>query len=259
MSLHVQYLGSGPDLVMLHGWGLHGGVFTTIAEQLASRFRVSLIDMPGHGRSPPPQHTIDLAGLTAMVAAVAPARATWLGWSLGGMVAAQLALTTTARVEKLILVNSSPRFVTADDWPWAMKPAVLDGFALALHEDYHGTLQRFLSLQIAPGTVEGRHNLRQLREMVLQFPAPAAQALSDGLAILRSADLRMQFSSLRLPTLLVLGERDRLVPATVGPAAHDLLTTARIEVIKGAGHVPFLSHQRQFLTAVSAFLEDHHD
>jgi len=259
MNLHVQHLGSGPDLVMLHGWGLHGGVFTTLAEQLASRFRISLIDMPGHGRSPPPQQTLDLVGLSEMVASVAPSRATWLGWSLGGMVAAQLALTAPARVEKLILVNSSPRFVTAENWPWAMDPVVLDGFALALYEDYHGTLERFLSLQIAPGTAEGRHNLRQLREMVLQFPTPAAQALCDGLAILRSADLRTQFSSLRLPTLLILGERDRLVPAAVGPAVHDLLTTARIEVIKGAGHVPFLSHQRQFLTAVSAFLEDHHD
>ena len=259
MNLHVQHLGSGPDLVMLHGWGLHGGVFTTLAELLASRFRISIIDMPGHGRSPPPQATLDLTSLSEMVASVAPSHATWLGWSLGGMVAAQLALTAPARVEKLILVNSSPRFVTAADWPCAMNPVVLDGFALELHEDYHGTLERFLSLQIAPGTAEGRHNLRQLREMVLQFPTPTAQALRDGLAILRTADLRTQFSSLRLPALLVLGERDRLVPAAVGPAVHNLLATARIEVIKGAGHVPFLSHQRQFLTAVSAFLEDIHD
>jgi pimeloyl-[acyl-carrier protein] methyl ester esterase len=259
MNLHVQHIGSGPDLVMLHGWGLHGGVFTTLAEQLASRFRISLIDMPGHGRSPPPQQTLDLAGLSEMVASAAPSRATWLGWSLGGMVAAQLALAAPARIEKLILVSSSPRFVTTADWPWAMDPAVLDGFAQALHEDYHGTLQRFLSLQIAPGTAEGRINLRQLREMALQFPTPAARALRDGLAILHSADLRTLFSSLRLPTLLVLGERDRLVPVAVGPAALNLLTAARIEVIKGAGHVPFLSHQRQFLSAVSAFLEDHHD
>ncbi len=259
MNLHVQHLGSGPDLVLLHGWGLHGGVFTTLAEQLASRFRISLIDMPGHGSSPPPQQTLDLAGLTERVASAAPSRATWLGWSLGGMVAAQLALTTPTRVEKLILVNSSPRFVTAADWPWAMDPAVLASFALALQEDYHGTLQRFLSLQIATGTAEGRHNLRQLREMVLQFPTPAVQALRDGLAILRFADLRAQFSSLHLPSLFILGERDRLVPAAVGPAVNDLLTTARIEVIKGASHVPFLSHQRQFLTVVSAFLEDHHD
>jgi pimeloyl-[acyl-carrier protein] methyl ester esterase len=207
----------------------------------------------------PPKQTFDLSALTEMVAAAAPSRATWLGWSLGGMVAAQLALTASARVEKLILVNSSPRFVTADDWPWAMAPTVLDGFAQALQEDYHGTLERFLSLQIVPGSTEGRRNLRQLREMLRQFPTPAVQALRDGLAILRSADLRTQFPTLHCPTLLILGDRDRLVPPGVGPAVKNLLPSTLIDVIKGAGHVPFLSHQREFLAAVKTFLEDHHD
>lgn len=259
MSLNIQHLGSGPDVVLLHGWGLHSEVFNTVAEHLAMRFRISLVDMPGHGHSPPPKQSFNLATLTEMVAAAAPSRAAWLGWSLGGMVATQLALTAPERVEKLILVSGSPRFTTADDWPWAMDPVMLTEFAQALQVDYHGTLERFLSLQTLPATAEGRHTLRQLRGMLLQFPAPAVQALSDGLAILRSADLRTQLASLRIPTLLILGDRDRLVPPGIAPAVKKLLPTARIHVIKGAGHVPFLSHQRIFLATVTAFLEEHHD
>ncbi|MEJ2565381.1 MAG: pimeloyl-ACP methyl ester esterase BioH [Gammaproteobacteria bacterium] len=258
MNLHVQRLGAGPDLVMLHGWGLHGGIFTEVAEQLAQRFRISLIDLPGHGRSPQPEQMLKLSTLTDMVAAAAPTRATWLGWSLGGMIAAQLALTAPAQVENLIMVCTSPRFVTADDWPCAMDPAVLTGFAQALQEDYHGTLERFLSLQIAPGTAKGRHNLRQLREMMQRSPMPAEQALRDGLGILCAADLRLGFAALHRPALLILGERDSLVPACVAPAIGALASTLRIEVIKGAGHVPFLSHPRAFLAAVSAFWDDHH-
>lgn len=259
MNLHVQHLGSGPDVVLLHGWGLHGGVFAALAENLASRFRISLIDMPGHGRSPAPKQTFNLSILTEIVASAAPFHATWLGWSLGGMVATQLALAAPARVEKLILVNSSPRFITADDWPWAMNPTVLAGFAQALQDDYHGTLDRFLSLQIVPGSAEERSTLRQLREMLLQFPTPASQALRDGLAILRSADLRTQFSALHCPTLLILGQRDRLVPAGIGPAVKKLLPTAQIDLVKGAGHAPFLSHPREFLASLAAFLENHHE
>jgi len=259
MNLHVQGLGSGSDLVMLHGWGLHGGVFSPLAQQLASRYRISLIDMPGHGRSPPPQHTLDLAALTAAVAAAAPSRAIWLGWSLGGLVATQLALTMPQRVEKLILVNSSPRFVTAEDWPWAMDPAVLAGFARALQEDYHDTLERFMSLQLAAGRTADRQILRQLRGMLAQFPMPAAQALHAGLVILGSADLRPLVPTLRPPTLFILGERDRLVPPGIGPLVKQLIPAARIDTIADAAHVPFLSHPREFLASFTAFLHEHHD
>jgi pimeloyl-[acyl-carrier protein] methyl ester esterase len=258
MNLHVQQIGSGPDLVMLHGWGLHGDVFIDLATQLSAGHRVTLIDLPGHGRSPALQQHQNLASMTEVLAAAAPRQAAWLGWSLGGMIATQLALSAPSRVAKLILVASSPRFISGDDWPWAMDPAVLAGFAQALREDYRGTLERFLSLQVAPGP-EGRETLRQLREMLLQFSAPGPQALNDGLAILRTVDLRAQYTMLRCPTLLVLGERDRLVPAAIGPAIKTLLPPAQVEVIKGAGHAPFISHPRQFFPLVAEFLENTHE
>lgn len=259
MNLHVERFGLGPDLVLLHGWGLHSGVFTSLAEQLAVRYRVTLIDLPGHGRSAAPSQSLDLTRLAESVAAAAPPRATWLGWSLGGMIATQLALTTPARVDRLILVASSPRFITSDNWPYAMEPTILAGFAQSLQEDYRGTLERFLSLQVAPNTTEGRETLRRLREILLRFPSPAPQALNDGLEILRSADLRTQLSAIPCPTLLILGARDKLVPVGAGPAINTLLPAAQLEVIEGAGHAPFLSHQQEFITALATFLENDHD
>jgi pimeloyl-ACP methyl ester carboxylesterase len=53
MNLFVESRGRGPDVVMLHGWGLHGGVFDRVASQLADRFCVHLVDLPGHGASAP--------------------------------------------------------------------------------------------------------------------------------------------------------------------------------------------------------------
>lgn len=259
MNLSVHHIGSGPELVMLHGWGLHGMVFDTLAERLSSRFRISLIDLPGHGHSPPLPHAFDLHDLSDAVAAAAPARATWLGWSLGGMVATQLALSAPSRVEKLILVTSSPRFSTADDWPCAMDSAILDGFAQALRDDYRATLDRFLSLQIASGSSTERQTLRRLRETVQHYPMPTEQALRDGLAILRSADLRNQLAGLSQSVLLILGERDRLVPAAIAPQITKLLPSARIDIIKGAGHAPFLSHPQDFQKSLDAFVQEHHD
>ena len=51
MRLHVERLGSGPDLVLLHGWALHGGAWAPVAKRLAPRFRVHVVDLPGHGLS----------------------------------------------------------------------------------------------------------------------------------------------------------------------------------------------------------------
>lgn len=259
MSIHVEQFGTGPDLVLLHGWGLHGGVFGALAEQLAGRYRVTVVDLPGHGRSPAPAQQQDLSALADSVAVVAPPRAAWLGWSLGGMIAAQLALRAPQRVDNLILVASSPRFITGNGWPYAMDPAVLAGFARELQEDYRGTLDRFLSLRVGLNTAAGRSTLRLLREMLFQFPSPAPQALRDGLAILSSADLRAQLPALRCPVLYILGERDRLVPVGVGPGLTALFPAARVEIISGAGHAPFLSHQAAFLAVLAPFLEHAYD
>ena len=54
MSLHVEYEGAGPDLVLLHGWAMHSGIWRDVRERLARHFRLHLVDLPGHGRSDPP-------------------------------------------------------------------------------------------------------------------------------------------------------------------------------------------------------------
>lgn len=254
MNLHVQQTGLGPDVVLLHGWGLHSGVFASLADALAARHRLTLIDLPGHGLSPPPQKKFDLAMLAELAADAAPPRAVWLGWSLGGMVATHLALEAPARVEKLVLIASSPRFVTAADWAYAMEPAVLTGFAAALEQDYRATLERFLSLQVTTGTEEGRNTLRALRAALLQH-APALSALRAGLHVLKTADLRPKLPTLIPPMQVILGARDKLVPASVAAAVRHLLPSARVDVLRYAAHAPFLSHPREFLAVLDAFLE----
>lgn len=258
MSLHVEQFGLGPDLVLLHGWGLHSGVFAHLSDALAARHRVTLIDLPGHGRSSAMRGDLTLPGIAEQIAAVSPPRAAWLGWSLGGMIATYIALAVPARVERLIWVASSPRFVTAEHWPHAMEPAVLTGFAQALEHDYRATLERFLSLQVTSGTAEGRETLRVLRALLLQQSPPDLTALHAGLAILQTADLRAQLPALACPLRIILGARDRLVPASVGAAVQQLIPTAHINVMTGAAHAPFLSHPREFLALLVEFLEHAH-
>lgn len=252
MNVYVETLGQGPDLVLLHGWGLHGGVWQAVAQALAPRYRLHLVDLPGHGRSGGlPDYTLD--AMAAAVAAAVPDGAGWIGWSLGGRVALAAAAQGKA-IARLVLVGTTPKFTRGDDWPHAMAAAELQQFADALRGDWEGTLQRFLAIQ-ARGSQRAREELRLLREGLFAHGAPQPPALAGGLDILRSADLRATLPAIRQPALVLHGSRDTLAPPAAAEylAAH--LPHARLALIDGAGHAPFLSHPDAFLAELEAFLD----
>ncbi len=250
--IHAERFGErGPELVLIHGWGMHGGLWQPLAERLARRCRLTVVDLPGHGHSPLPPGGFDLARLALAVAEAVPAPATWIGWSLGGMVALEAALTLPQRLERLVTIAALPRFCRAGDWPEAMAAETLESFARNLEGDPAATLKRFLALQVR-GSDNERELLRLIQRQVAARPAPDPEALRLGLDILRHADLRPRLPALRLPAALFFGERDTLVPAAAARATAALLPRARCHLMEGAGHAPFLSHLPQF----SSLLED---
>ncbi|QBQ53143.1 pimeloyl-ACP methyl ester esterase BioH [Nitrosococcus wardiae] len=254
MRLYVEQQGAGPDLVLLHGWGFHNEVWSPLAERLAAHFRVTLVDLPGHGRSDPLPPGRELAAVAEAVMKVAPPQAFWMGWSLGGLVALQVALSYPLQVKKLVLVASTPRFVTAPDWPWAVAPEVLMAFAEALQADLAGTLKRFVGLQ-----TRGAEQAKAVAQALLAQLTPAhrsgREGLAAGLALLKDSDLRVNLATVCCPTLVVLGQRDTLVPAKVGDWLSAHLPQAQVSIIPGAGHAPFLSHHQAFWDIVRPFLE----
>jgi len=253
MKLFTQTSGEGPDLVLVHGWGLHAGIWDPVVPLLEPCFRVTRVDLPGHGRSDW-QGQDDLDAVTDAVLAVAPATAAWLGWSLGGLVAAQAALMAPDRVRQLVLLASTPSFARRPGWQSALLPVLLDTFAADLEEDYSGTLNRFLSLQVR-GSEDGSTVLRTLRAKLLEHGEPAVPALRAYLEVLRSTDLRARLIALRCPVLLLMGERDTLVPVAAGRQVAQMIPGARLQVIAGAGHAPFLVHPREVSIAIQGFLQ----
>jgi pimeloyl-[acyl-carrier protein] methyl ester esterase len=254
--LWTESQGTGRDLVLIHGWGLHGGIWDALAGALASAHRVTRVDLPGHGRSPPLATRGSLAPLERWgeaVLAAAPAHADWLGWSLGGLIALWAAAHRPQRIGRLMLLATTPRFVRGPDWPDAMDPEVFDDFAASLSHAYRPTLLRFVALQTRGG--EGaRDDQRQLRTRLFERGEPHSQALAEGLAILRCTDLRAQLSGVTQPALVIAGARDTLIPAAASHALARALPHGRLMEIAGAGHAPFLSHGADLSHAVGTFL-----
>ncbi len=253
MSLHVEVRGQGPDLVLLHGWALHGGMWGPWLDELVLHARLHLVDLPGHGYSPWSHDLAGLPDLARTVSQIVPPGAALVGWSLGGMIALELAWQEPRRASALVLLATTPKFVAGDDWPHGMEATVLDEFARGLAEDHRGTVQTFLALQ-ARGDERSLETLRLLRQNLDAHGPPDPRALAAGLQLLRMADLRGVLPGISLPTLVIAGQRDKLTPAAAGRALAGALPTAEFVEITHGGHAPFLSHGRQVLEEVLGFL-----
>lgn len=250
MSLYEKAGGTGPELVLLHGWGMHGGVFAALRLALEPRFHVRALDLPGHGFSA----FTPLTGFDEMVDAVAaqvPEGSIVCGWSLGGLVAQRLARRHPVRARALALVDTTPCFVERPDWPHAMQAATLAGFASGLRTDLEPTLKTFLALNALGGT-QARPALRALAADLVSRGAPDPSALDVGLEILRTVDLRDETASIAQPAVVVHGARDVLVPVEAGRWLAANLPRARLVELADAAHLPFVSHPEAFVAALES-------
>lgn len=254
-TLHVESVGQGRPVVLLHGWALHAGLFTPLMPALARSHRVLAADLPGHGHSAAPATwTLDAVVDALARTFDAEGELDVLGWSLGGLVALAWARAQPGRVRRLVLVGTSPRFVAGDGWPHAMAPVTLQRFADELRVAYRPTLQRFLTLQVQ-GSDDGKATLAALRHALHARGTPDPSVLSDALEVLGGADLRDAIPGIGQRTLVVAGDRDTLAPLGASRWLAAALPRATLVEIPGAAHAPFLSHRDAFVAAVLPFLD----
>lgn len=258
MNLHIDsyaYTGagvSGTPLLLIHGWAMHGGMWSAVAARLAQHSDVLAVDLPGHGKSAVVNHP-DLDALVDTLSAQFSEPLNVCGWSLGGKVALRWAMRHPQQVQRLMLVASTPCFVRREGWDHAMSLELLLEFGTALQQQYVFTLKRFLALQLRGGEQE-RELLAALRDTLFSRGEPDLNALQQGLAILRDCDLRSALPSVTQPALIVAGGRDALAPLQAAQYMAQQMPAAKLVSIAGAAHAPFLSHADEFMKHTVRFL-----
>jgi pimeloyl-[acyl-carrier protein] methyl ester esterase len=254
--LHSESSGGDVDglaqpLVLLHGWGMNLRVFDGLRAALGEHYRVTAIDLPGHGRSrwtaqaSQPQQLAALAGML-------PQGATLVGWSLGAQFALQLAAEPALAVRRVALIASSPRFVRAPDWPQGLPAATLQQFAERLKRDAAATIADFIELLVR-GSLHAAGVRATLLNALQLHGRAEPQALAAGLALLEHNDLRELARRIDVPTLVIAGEYDRVTPPQAAAALAQLLPRGQLLQIKRAGHAPFLSHPGEVSATLRAF------
>jgi pimeloyl-[acyl-carrier protein] methyl ester esterase len=252
MSLHIDQRGHGPvQLVLLHGWAMHGGVLEPLVEALEEQCTMHVVDLPGHGYSRDCGLPLEPRACAEAIAKFTPP-AIWLGWSLGGTIALTAALELPQQVRGLAMLCATPKFVRDASWPHGSDDKLVHQLASDLETDYHATLERFLALE-AMGSTDPRGELRHLRELVFARGEPDLRVLQEGIRILETSDRRAALPDLRVHNAWISGRRDRLVPPQAMQWSASQCGGSYTE-IQQAGHAPFFGHADAVVQALQPLL-----
>jgi len=225
-------------LVFFHGWGASGRVWDKQVAAFGDRVTVLTPTVPAWEAGWFSDFLKSLRKLREMTL-----RECWLvGWSLGGMLLLEaLSSLPGPPPGGVVLVGVAPVFTRRPDYPWGQPPAVIRAMRRALAENPPQVLAEFAEQCLAPGEAA---LVSQAREA---FAAPAAAGtLAAGLDYLLNRDLRPLLPRLPAGAVVIQGQEDRIVPPAQGRFLKEQLSGARLNLLPGAGHLPFLTKAAAF-------------
>ncbi len=253
-------MGEGPPLVFVHGLS---GAWQNWLEQipeLARSHRVIAVDLPGFGGSPMPPWDISIPAygsfLRDFCERLGVTSCSLIGNSMGGFIATEVAISDPERVEKLVLVSAAGiTFARARREPAEVLARVGRAAApLALRFQMSGFKRPRLRQRSFQGVFFDPNALR--REMLCENIVPALQSPGyyDAMTTLVGYDIRDRLEEIEVPTLIVWGRNDRVVPV---PAAFSyqrrIGDNARLEIFDHCGHVPQMERPVRFNRLLEEF------
>jgi pimeloyl-[acyl-carrier protein] methyl ester esterase len=231
--------------------------------ELADACRLVAPDLRGHGRSSTPVsgYSLDyLAGdIIRMFEVLDLSKAVLLGWSLGSQIALAAFPAIKERLVGLVLVGGTPRFTATDGYPFGLPANEPRGMGLRLKRDFNKTMGEFFRAMFAEGELSRVQENLIAREIIIGGRLPEPGAAMQVLEVLSSADLRAVLPRIDLPVQLIHGSHDSICPLAGASFMAEQLPNARLTILEGLGHAPFLSHPAKFNAILRDFLQDVYD
>jgi len=247
--------GQGRPLLLLHGWAMSAAAFSEIAQLLADDFRLLIPDLPGHGESvPPSRYTLEAvaADLGSWLKTVETNPISICGWSLGGMLALQMAGTGLIPIERMVLVGTTPRFTLNEGWPFGLPTTQVRALARNLRRHFEATLGEFFALAFA-GEDISRERLREIRNFAVRQSNLPDKDAAGYLELLASQDQRNILELVRQPALVLHGDIDQISPCSAGRYLAETLPNGELKEFEGVGHAPFFSRPAEVASTIRSF------
>ncbi len=258
--------GSGPVIVLVHGMAGSSATWRHVLPALAERYTVVAPDLIGHGSSDKPRGDYSLgnfaSGVRDLLLALGHERATLVGQSLGGGVVMQFAYQFPERCERLVLVSSGG---LGDDVNWLLRALTLPGaeyvLPLACTNWVHDAGVKVNDWLSHVGLHAGAH-LVEMWESFGSLVDPGTRtafvhtlrSVVDAGGQRVSASDRLYLAS-EVPTMIVWGDRDHIIPVDQGHAAHAALPGSRLEIFEGSGHFPHCEQPDRFAHVLRDFMD----
>jgi len=254
--MKIKFLGGrGEPLLMIHGWGVNSEIWVSLVDELKLFASVYLIDLPGMGGSSSiSPYTLD--NIAKEIKANVPIKKfNILGWSLGGQVAMSLAIRMPEFVEKLILMSTTPCFVEKKDWSYGVNKQFFSNFEMEAKQNLNNTLMKFFLIQTRD-IDDSKNVMRFLKNEFIELKDENKSGMQLALNVLKETDLRNEVQKIDKPTLIIAGDKDRLTSSKASILLYEKIKGATLKEIKGANHMPFISHRETMTESVKKFLQN---
>ena len=252
-GLAYSVAGDGLSAVFIHGWAMSGAVWKKQIKYFSTAgWRAAAIDLRGHGASrgegpfTVSGYAQDVKELVEELRRTGMEKPVLIGWSMGAMALIYLAGNYPEDASCLVLVGGTPRFTTSNGYPFGLPSKEVKGMRAKVKRDLSQALVDFRGSMTFNLDDEDRR-------LVMEHPIPAREVALSGVEELLNLDLRDRLESVKLPVLLIHGDRDRVCPVGASIYMHERIKGSELFVVEKSGHIPFITHEEIFNKKVEAF------